>query len=241
MPNRVELNIPFGSFLNRYLLNKLEAVFPFLDNVRPRNKILPLLLRDHLPLGISVFFRYIPFMVKLIPKGYFSYMFGKFLAFAVPLLVLIIWIGISIWISIRSGDLNLPDLKGWMITPLKTLAWAIISYFFVKITAWFQLNEPGDLNDEAKKIIDEHPQYGVVIFGHTHNPDQFEYGKSWFFNTGTWIPIVEVSNAEIRWDKTFSFVHLSSDNSGSYIATGLQRWNDDSGRIEKLVLINKKN
>jgi UDP-2,3-diacylglucosamine pyrophosphatase LpxH len=241
MPNKSELNIPFGSFLNRYLLNKLEAVFPYLDNVRPREKILALLLRDHLPLGIRVFFRYIPFMVKLIPKGYFSYMFGKLLAFAVPLLVLIIWIGISIWIGIKSGDVNMPELKGWMITPLKTLAWAIISYFFVKIAAWFQLNEPGDLNVEAKKIIDDHPEYKFVIFGHTHNPEQFESGGSWFFNTGTWIPIVEVSNAEIRWDKTFSFVHLSLDSAGHYKTTGLQRWNDDSGRIEKLVLINRKN
>lgn len=240
MPNKDELNIPFGSFLNRYLLNKLEAIFPFLDNVRPRDKILPLLLRDHLPLGISVFFRYIPFMVKLIPKGYFSYMFGKLLAFAVPLLVLIIWIGISIWIGIKSGDLNMPELKDWMITPLKTLAWGIISYFFVKIAAWFQLKEPEDLNAVAKKIIDDHPEYKFVIFGHTHNPDQFESGNRWFFNTGTWIPIVEVSNAEIRWDKTFSLVHLSLDSTGSYNTTGLQRWNDDSGRIENLVLIHKK-
>lgn len=240
MPDKTELNIPFGSFLNRYLLNNLETVFPFLDNVRPRNKILPILIRDHFYLGIKVFFKHIPFMIKLIPKGYFSYMFGKLFAFAIPLLILVIWIGISIWMAIKTGELHIPALKSWMITPLKTLVWGILSFFFVKIAAWFQLTEPEDLNEDAKKIIDTHPEYKFVIMGHTHNPDQFEYHYSWFFDTGTWIPIVEVSSSEIRWDKTFSFIHLTKDSTGEYLTSGLQRWNDDSARVDKIVLIQKK-
>jgi len=240
MPNKEEINIPFGSFLNRYLLNNLEVIFPFLDNVRPRNKILPLLIRDHFYLGIKVFFRYIPFMMKLIPKGYFHYMFGKLLAFAIPLLILIFWIGISIWIAIHSGNIHIPVLKGWIITPLKALSWGILSYFFVKIVAYFQLAEPEYLNEDAKKIMDAHPEYRFVLFGHTHNPDQFEYKGSWFYNTGTWIPIIEISNSEIRWDKTFSLIHLVKDDTGGYIPSALEHWNDDSGRFDPLVLTHKK-
>jgi len=195
MPNKEEINIPFGSFLNRYLLNNLEVVYPFLDNVRPREKLLPILIRDHLPLGIKVFFKHIPFMVKLIPKGYFSYMFGKLLIFAIPLLILIIWAGISVWIAIKSGNLQVPEFKGWIITPLKSLSWGILSYFFVKIVAYFQLEEPAYLNKEAIKFMDANPDYKFVIFGHTHNPEQFEYKGSWFYNIGTWIPIVEISSS----------------------------------------------
>jgi UDP-2,3-diacylglucosamine pyrophosphatase LpxH len=240
MPNKEEINIPFGSFFNRYLINNLEVTYPFLDNVRPREKILPLVVRDNFYLGIKIFFRHIPFMIKLIPKGYFSYMFGKLMAFAIPLLILIIWIGISVWVSIKSGNLHLPELRSWMITPVKALVWGVLSYFFVKIVAYFQLEEPGDLNEDAKKIMDAHPGYKFVIMGHTHNPEQFEYKSNWHYNTGTWIPIIETSNSEIRFDKTFTFVHLTRDNAGGYLSSPLQRWNDDSSRFDPIVLIHKK-
>ena len=240
MPDKEELNLPFGAFINRYLLNNLEVVYPFLDNVRPRDKILPLLVREHFPLSIKIFFRYIPFMIKIIPKGYFSYMFGKLLAFSIPLLVLIIWGGISAWFAIKTGSIHIPELKSWMITPLRTVAWGILSYFFVKMVAYFQLAEPEYLNEDAIKIIDASPEYKFVIFGHTHNPDQFEYKGSWFYNTGTWIPIVEISNAEIRLDKTFTFIHLAENDTGGYKSSVLQRWNDDSSRFDPLVLIQKK-
>lgn len=240
MPNKEEINIPFGSFFNRYLINNLEVAYPFLDNVRPREKILPLVMRDNFYLGIKIFFRHIPFMIKLIPKGYFSYMFGKLMAFAIPLLILIIWIGISVWVLLKSGNIHLPELKSWMITPVKALAWGVLSYFFVKIVAYFQLEEPGDLNEDARKIMDSHPGYKFVIMGHTHNPDQFEYKSNWLYNTGTWIPIVETSNSEIRLDKTFTFIHLTMNDAGGYLPSPLQRWNDDSSRFDPVVLIHKK-
>jgi UDP-2,3-diacylglucosamine pyrophosphatase LpxH len=240
MPNKEELNLPFGSFLNRHVLNKLEVVYPFLDNVRPRDKILPLLIRDHFYLGIRVFFKYIPFIFKMIPKGYFFYMFGKLLAFAIPLLILIVWISISIGASITSGNYPMHEHNNWIIILLKVLSWGILSYLFVKLTAHLQLSEPAYLTEDARKVMDSHPEYKFVIFGHTHNPDQFEYRGSWFYNTGTWIPMVEISNSEIRLDKTFSLIHLVSDGTGGYIASPVLRWNDDSGRFDAVVLINKK-
>src|SRR5205823_3154844 len=36
-----QLNIPFGSFFNRYLINRVELFYPFLDNVRPAGNLLP--------------------------------------------------------------------------------------------------------------------------------------------------------------------------------------------------------
>jgi len=241
MPNKEEINIPFGSFFNRYLLNKLEVVFPFLDNVRPREKVLPLIIRTDLNLGIKVFFRYIPFIIKLIPKGYFFYMFGKLLAFTIPLLILIIWAAISIWAAIKSGSIHIPELSGWLVTALKAIIWGISSYFFVKIVAYFQLAEPEYLDIDVKKIMDAHPEYKFVILGHTHNPDQFEYKGSWYYNTGTWIPIIEITSSELRWDKTFGFIHLVNNSSGDFMPSPLERWNDDSSRVDKVTLIHIKN
>src|SRR5262249_18249304 len=49
-----ELNIPFGSFFNRFLLNFLETDYPFLDNIRPTQNILPLMLKNNFVAGIRL-------------------------------------------------------------------------------------------------------------------------------------------------------------------------------------------
>ena len=80
--------------------------------------------------------------------------------------------------------------------------------------------------------------------GHTHNPGQYLFDKDKrFYNTGTWIPIIETSTADIREDKTYSFLHLIRDENNKLVPAGtglLQRWNDDGGRQENLVLVKRK-
>ncbi len=69
-----------------------------------------------------------------------------------------------------------------------------------------------------------------------------ESGKQ-FYNTGTWIPVIELSNAEIREDKTYSFLHMIRDGSGKLIPANnglLQRWNDNASRPETQILIQRK-
>jgi uncharacterized protein (DUF362 family)/UDP-2,3-diacylglucosamine pyrophosphatase LpxH len=241
LPNKAEINLPFGSFFNRYLLNKLEMVFPFQDNVRPRDKILPLLIRDHFPLSVKVFFKHIPFMFQLIPKGYFWFIFRMIFIFTIPVLLFLLWLILTVVYQINAGEINLPELKVWIITPLKAVILAVLSYLFVKIIAYFKLKEPDSLTDDAKKIIEKNPDYRFVVFGHTHNPDSIEYNGCWVYNTGTWVPIVEISTTNIRPDKTFTFVHLIKTADGKFKSPHMQRWNDDSGRIEPIVLIQDKN
>ncbi|MFI5151634.1 MAG: hypothetical protein ACHQRM_18055, partial [Bacteroidia bacterium] len=57
--NKYELNLPFGSFFNRYLINRVELYYPYLDNVRPTANVLPMLLRNNFPLGLKVLFHHI--------------------------------------------------------------------------------------------------------------------------------------------------------------------------------------
>src|SRR5581483_3121181 len=45
------LNIPVGSEFNRYLLNRLELAFPYLDKVRPSDNVFSVLLRERFPLA----------------------------------------------------------------------------------------------------------------------------------------------------------------------------------------------
>ena len=68
------------------------------------------------------------------------------------------------------------------------------SYFLSRFVAHFQLGEPSSLDDNARLILADNPQYQFATMGHTHNPDQFRKGHQYFFNTGTWIPIIEIPN-----------------------------------------------
>lgn len=244
-----ELNIPFGSFFNRYLLNGLESVYPYLDNIRPRENLLPFLIRERFPLAIRVLFAHIPFMLRIIPKNYYSYMFSRFLTVALAILVPVV-IGIivlytqlpgifgalfnpppgpesaSIWSRIGKAALNLFGSFGWLI----------LSYVLARILARFQLTEPDSLNAFGERVL-RNPDYRIVTMGHTHNPDQFQIGGRWFYNTGTWIPIIEATSSSLRGDDTFCFLHLRRNGAGRLQPGKLQRWNDTAQRADPLTIV----
>lgn len=247
LANGQELNIPFGSFFNRYLLNRIELAYPFLDNVRPRENLLPLLFREHFFLAVRVLFQHLPFALKLIPKRYYRYMFARVFWFFVPVIVLLLMIGVPLaqwWLAgpgpQKLAELSSSKLLSAVASPLGALAWAALSYFFTRVVSYFQLEEPSSLAPFARRKFAESAAYRFITFGHTHNPDQFEESSKWFYNTGTWIPIVEISSAEIRHDRTYTFARLSRDPSGHFGPTVLQRWNDDAGRADPLILVKRE-
>jgi UDP-2,3-diacylglucosamine pyrophosphatase LpxH len=240
-PSGKELNIPFGSFLNRYLLNRLELNLPFLDNVRPTTNILPLLIREHLPVALELLFRHIPLMLWTIPKFYLRYMFSQlfwFFLLVIAPVVLIAWLIFGSGLDLGLTTLSQPQgfLHKTVLNSLTSLGGMVFSYVLARFVSWLNLVEPSNLTKYARKKLAEMHQDRLITFGHTHNPDQFRQGEQWFFNTGTWIPIVEISSAALREDKTYTFLHLRPDCNGR-LSGALWRWNDDSGRAEGAVVI----
>lgn len=245
--NGKELNIPFGSFFNRYLLNKIELHYPFLDNVRPRENLLPILIRERFPLALKVMFKHIPFTLKLIPKKHYRYMFRRviwvLLAVGLPVALVIVlqWDTINSWLSRpnpnerSAGPFRLVLDRGGDI--LKNFGVLVLSYVFSRLVAYFQLVEPDSLSKEAHEVFAKNTDYRLMTFGHTHNPDQFNQDDRWFYNTGTWIPIIEATNADVRTDRTYTFLHVRPDEKD--YGTALKRWNDDGGRPEPFTIINK--
>ena len=245
-----ELNIPMGSFMNRYVLNRLEETYPFIDNVRPQQDVLPMVMREHLPMGLRIMFKSVPVMLGLIRKRYFRYMFHRVIPFLLglaPLIVLVI-----LYFQKLQGFLS--DVTGTFSgvpmfnTIASTLLAPVAGYFWMKFVAWFQLDEPGSLAEDAHRRGTAHPAYRCIVLGHTHNPEQsifrLQCGDCSYFNTGTWIPVIETSTADLREDKTYAFLHLAPRVAPSgeveFAAQRLQRWNDDAMRCEDLVLLTRK-
>ena len=229
-----ELNIPFGSFFNRYLLNYVELQYPFLDNIRPTPNILPLMLRKRFFTGLRLLYDHLSVIVKTVPRAYVGYIFGQNLIWRV-LLILLVIVAPPILLLIY----QLRNEQTWHLIVFEWLGVLATIYFVIQALSYAQLKEPDSLSEFAKRRLDENRNYRLITFGHTHNPDQFEDRGRWFYNTGTWIPVIETNTAEIRSDNTFMFLHLACDQMGKLVPGVLQRWDDEANRAEPMVLIRR--
>jgi UDP-2,3-diacylglucosamine pyrophosphatase LpxH len=239
--NDQELNLPFGSFFNRYLINRLELSYPYLDNVRPMQNILPVLIRERFPLAIKVLFQYIPFTLLIIPKKLYWHTF-KYLLTIFVIIVLPVAITVyAIWQSIQSNSSgNEPGgIAAQGLNVLKNFGFLFLSYIFGRIMAMAGLKAPPSLSGHAEEIMQKNPSVEAVLFGHTHDPQQKKImDNKWYFNTGTWIPIFETSSADVRLDKTYTFIAVNCNESPA-CREKLQRWNDDAERIDTMNLNDK--
>jgi UDP-2,3-diacylglucosamine pyrophosphatase LpxH len=246
-----ELNIPFGSFFNRYLLNRIELFYPYLDNVRPTANVLPMLMRENFPLAIKVLLHHIPFIVKILFKNmrYLWFVIQKVVLFILAILLPVIT-AIILVVNSFSADIGeqalLVEDKGFLslvIDQFKSVGMLLLSYLLSRAVAWFQISEPSSLHKCARNRL-KGTDYRIMTMGHTHNPGEYIFeGNKRFYNTGTWIPVVETSSADIRQDKTYTFLHLERDADGKLQPADnglLSRWNDSAERFEPQVLIKKK-
>ncbi len=239
-----ELNIPFGSFFNRYLLNRIELVYPYLDNIKPRENLLPLLIKEHFPLALKVLFYHVPFLIRVIPKRYYRYMFTDFLVYVLALGLPFLGVAYIIYQSV-SGMITTPNpaKMSWIATQLvdfsKSIGMLVASYLLARIVAIFKLTEPSSLEEFARKKFVERPELRIITMGHTHCADQNRSTEQQFFNTGTWIPVIETSSGNVSPDRTFTYLHLRNQN-GALEAESLLRWNDDALRPDPLTIIGNK-
>lgn len=246
--NPRQINIPFGSFFNRYLINRIELFYPFLDNVRPGTNLLPVLVRENFPLALRVLFQHIPFMIRVLSTRpryvwfMFHSVFWTLLALAVPLLVPLIFApGILADVSGSIGTGGGTGIAGAIITAGRNVGLLILSYLLARFVAWYQLEEPSSLEPYAA-VRAAGAGFAIMAMGHTHNPgESLLEGGCRFYNTGTWIPIIESSSAAVREDRTYTFLHITREKGGAPRAEGgmLQRWNDDALRGEPLVVVDR--
>jgi UDP-2,3-diacylglucosamine pyrophosphatase LpxH len=252
--NSGQINIPFGSFFNRYLLNRVELFYPYLDNVRPSGNILPMLMRENFPLGLKVLLQHIPLLIRILFTNfrYLRFMLSRVFLFALVLIIpigLIVYFNLSTIETITAEITKVEEGGGIVATVLeqvKSLVLLFLSYLLSRLVAWFQLTEPSSLHNFAKQRFDG-TNYKIMSMGHTHNPGEYIFNddnnERRFYNTGTWIPVIETSTAEAREDKTYTFLYLIRDNSGRLQPANnglLQRWNDDAGRPETQILVQRK-
>lgn len=247
-----EINIPFGSFFNRYLINRLELAYPYFDKVRPTGNILPTLISNNFPLALKMFGSQVPFFLRILltNRRYMRFMFGRvfpLLLAAIPIIAFVVW---QVYPLFTAGTTKpastgiLHTLVGLGTKGLESVCSLVLSYFLARIVAAFQLVEPSSLDEFAQHVCRlSHRNFPVMSMGHTHNPSASDpKPHDTFYNTGTWIPVIETSTLDVREDKMYTFLHLERDIEGNLIISPnhLERWNDDAGRADPQLLIRPK-
>ncbi|MFI5157472.1 MAG: hypothetical protein ACHQF4_01315 [Sphingobacteriales bacterium] len=238
-----QINMPFGSFFNRYVINRVELYYPYLDKVRPAANILPILVKENFPLAVKVIFQQIPFAIRMLSTNgrYVWFMINRVFWFLLALLIPLIIIIISNWTWIKGITFGQKTSNGsFALESIKGLALMVLSYLLSRLVGWFQLSEPDSLAKYAK-IRDDGNEFDLMSMGHTHNPGEYILNNGLrFYNTGTWIPVIEISDASVRNGCSYTFLHLDRNGANKLQpANGklLQRWNDDAGRADPQLLI----
>jgi hypothetical protein len=213
-----------------------------------------MLMKENFPLGLKILLHHIPLLLKMLFKNfrYVGYMLNKLIWFVLALLLPLIIIVIFNWSALK----NIPDWFSFieqsgeilkiLFEGVKSFFMLFISYLLARIFSWFQLAEPSSLDKFARERFKD-TDYRISTMGHTHNPGEYTFKvdgmERRFYNTGTWIPVIETSTAEVREDKTYTFLHLVRDGDGKLQPAEnglLQRWNDDAGRADNQILIQRK-
>lgn len=259
-----ELNIPFGSFFNRYLLNRIERLHPFMDNIRPTQNVIPIILRERFWLGIKIIFWHIPLLFRLIRGKYYqaygkalvNYLFRRLIwqivAVFGPVILVSwltyrdapagwwaqLWIQMKYWVGMSSQLTSDSVQVGDTIIRFFLSAYA--AYLLGQMVSNIQLMGIDSMTDDDA-VVKLRRKYPIVTMGHTHNPDQLiaPNGHA-FFNTGTWIPIVQANSAELRVERTFTFLWCNRNAAGRLVANGLRCWNDDAKRSDQQTVLHRE-
>ncbi len=212
LPDGEQINLPLGSFVNRYFINRIELLNPFIDNIKPINNALLALLRRY-PLSIfGTYARAWRFLWKAIQSR--RMLNASVLTIAIGLFVPIITVALVIAIKVS------PELSGWLavVMPwfdgvrakfaaaLGILFPVVLPYLLGLLTqVWRELlrvtglkkpeRDPYAMGAAAsmRAAVPKRFARTFAVLGHTHVQQvmllQSTPREELYVNTGTWIAL----------------------------------------------------
>lgn len=263
LPGGTELNIPLGSCVNRYVINQLEGLEPFLDNTKPLNKLLWSMFREHPIIMTGIAVRSLPFLQRAVRRYRFRYTVGFLIYFGsllVPLLTLIVvlvallnarFFGIG-WIqhlvSRFSGTTRIVMSVGGILAPYLAGLLKDAKDF---IKGWFRKRSV-EIGEDAygKGIFARLARVGFPAsftrvygaLGHTHQPDLQvlpALGSAlelYYLNSGTWAPLWDEARPDLLGRIKYSLLRFRLQPGGEYRHECLEWCPDRAAVIPATIL-----
>jgi UDP-2,3-diacylglucosamine pyrophosphatase LpxH len=256
-----QLNLPPGSFVNRYLINPLERSEPFLDNVKPQTEMVAQFIKRHPIRAIGMLWHSGRFLVRSVKAGrvwdsaaILVYLIGVALPLLTVIVVVLAWKfeTINEFFSARLKSLKIPTAVLGILAPY--LMGAIREgYVWLRDRITAKRNPVGE-DHYGRKLAKALPglldttsgmtEY-VAVVGHTHRLDRqilpLEKEKRkltvTYVNTGTWVPLWPKDRPDLL-GRTLHPMLLLDREAGGYRLSQLE-WSDAHGKaIEAVILMN---
>ncbi len=237
-----QLNLPLGSFVNRYLINPLERIEPFIDNIKPIKELLWTLVRQYPLAALGILWRSWRFLLRAAESRQwrqglaYTLFFGSL---AVPV-VTVAMIAVIVALPV-AGDriVALFGRTSWLF--------GVLGLLFPLLTGTlrglFPKRRPPVGEDafafgvfeaitERAAQLTTGTRYGVV--GHTHVQDvqalpPIGGAPVLYINTGTWTPLWQADRPDLAGRILHPFARFTLGDSGSYLHEYME-WDFDAGR-----------
>jgi UDP-2,3-diacylglucosamine pyrophosphatase LpxH len=248
--NGEELNLPLGSFVNRYIINKLERLEPFLDNVKPVQTLLWTLVRRHPLKLLEIIWRSFPFIRRAARPYWLRESFG-FALYFLSLLVPVLTIAIVAAVLLLPGFGSMVrDLLGWLRVPLG-IAGVVAPYLVAAVRDLLPKKRYPNAEDRHGQAAYDVLQgvrsgapapvlYGVM--GHTHLPDvqRLPGGNGQillYINDGSWAPTWREARPDLTGRTIYSFVRF--DRVADHYEHACLEWRDDRRAPADAMIMNE--
>ena len=243
------IRLPSGSFVNRYLINSAEDIYPFLDNARPLKKSIRLILRRH-PFRALLL---VPPAFQLIRKS--LRISGGSTARSVLLLLNILGplVGIVLVALILSFDRVAEVVRTILPKYGKSLSLlgAALPYLMSAIADSMPKKKGKVMDDEFsdlayRALAARRPTVPktvlYAVYGHTHTMDvQLVAPRNGvptvlYLNTGTWTPLYIDDRPDLIGRSFRPFLRFTLGAGGEYRHEYLQ-WNDEAGVADPIEIL----
>src|SRR6266700_1322390 len=241
-----QLRLPLGIFVNRYLINRLEKLEPFLGSVRPEERILWMLLRKHPLAAIMVLFRSFRFLARAAKISNLRHSFSfiiYFASIAVPLITVGAIIAAFVfppfqkWITGMLGNQKTTASALGVVTPYLVAGLREVGNWISRISR----KRKGQIGEDIyargvfatiKSLPFPPATHIYAVMGHTHDQDvqvlpDLNGARVLYMNTGAWIPVWPQDRPDMDGQVLLPYIHFQKD--GDEYRHKYQEWRDDRG------------
>ncbi|MGH7541062.1 MAG: hypothetical protein ACRELC_08695, partial [Gemmatimonadota bacterium] len=252
-----QISLPLGSFVNRYLINGIERLNPFIDNVKPVGGALTALLRRYPLAMFSLYLRGWTFLRRALRvKGLFNSIGSAAQIVALILVPMTALLAVSAFVLGEVLPASwLAALPGWLASAIGSLGhvprWILgASVVGVSLPALFPIVSPilselgralgwkgkDHLLEGAGKItrhvFPDRRAQGIrsyVVMGHTHWQEVRRLGEHrMYMNCGTWVPIWPRDRNDLAGRVFYSFLEFTRPGPDRPWEGRPMWWNDDA-------------
>ncbi len=246
-----ELNLPIGSFMNRYIVNRIERLEPFLDNVKPYKDILWTLVKRHPLRSFGIVWRAWRLIKRALEKrdwiDSLAFTFW-FLALLVPILTVGLIVSAFVFPTIGA---EVVDVLGRYRFPLSILG-AAFPFLVGVARDLIPQKQPLEGEDEYAAggymalnhaLSEPRPATAYAVLGHTHMQDvqrlsSITGSEVLYINTGTWAPLWRADRPDLTGRILHPVVEFSRTGKDGYRFRFLE-WLADARRSRDSTILTK--